>query len=66
MSAKYHFLAEQLEQRIEKLGFNAPLPSERDLSLEFNVSRMTIRSHRCPCGQKQTIPSAPCRHLHDR
>jgi GntR family transcriptional regulator len=43
MSAKYHFLAEQLEARIEKLGFNAPLPSERDLALEYNVSRMTIR-----------------------
>jgi DNA-binding GntR family transcriptional regulator len=43
MSAKYHYLAEQLEIRIEKLGFNAPLPSERDLALEFQVSRMTIR-----------------------
>jgi DNA-binding GntR family transcriptional regulator len=43
MSAKYHYLAKQLEARIEKLGFNAPLPSERDLSMEFSVSRMTIR-----------------------
>lgn len=43
MASKYHDLARQLEARIEGLGFNASLPSERELSLEFDVSRMTIR-----------------------
>ena len=43
MEAKYHELALALETTIEALGFNAPIPSERILAQEYNVSRMTIR-----------------------
>lgn len=43
MGAKYHDLARNLEVRIEALGHNTSLPSERELAIEFNVSRMTIR-----------------------
>lgn len=43
MSAKYLELAKQLESRIESMGHHASLPSERELAIEFDVSRMTIR-----------------------
>jgi DNA-binding GntR family transcriptional regulator len=43
MEAKYHELALALESTIEALGFNAPIPSERVLADQYNVSRMTIR-----------------------
>lgn len=43
MSAKYLELADALEKRIEAMGHNKSLPSERELAIEFDVSRMTIR-----------------------
>ena len=32
-----------LEEAIASLGFNAPIPSERDLAVQYDVSRMTVR-----------------------
>lgn len=40
---KYHAVRNRLLDKLESMGPGAQLPSERDLSREFGVSRMTIR-----------------------
>jgi GntR family transcriptional regulator len=43
MKAKYLVFKELLEERISKLSHHSVIPSERDLSLEYSLSRMTVR-----------------------
>ncbi|MFW6298549.1 MAG: GntR family transcriptional regulator [Bacillota bacterium] len=43
MKPKYLELVEALEAMIDQLGHNEMIPSERDLSKRFGMSRMTVR-----------------------
>ena len=63
MKSKYEQVAQAIEERIKSRDYapDAFLPSERELSYEFSVSRITVRLGLNQLKQQRLVTSVPCK-----